>query len=123
MVCAKPVAVEVQVPQRQRNECLGRERREQALPARDNDHVEEIAMNWDVIKGSWKELKGEVRSKWAKLTDDDIDQIAGKKDELIGRLQQRYGYAQDEAEREADSFVTANRSRDTTGAAGTSGKM
>ena len=80
-------------------------------------------MNWDIIKGQWKELKGDVRAKWAKLTDDDIDYIGGRKDELVGRLQQRYGYAKDEAEREADSFVTADRSRDRTGAAGLSGKM
>ncbi len=80
-------------------------------------------MNWDIIKGQWKELKGDVRTKWAKLTDDDIDQIGGHKDALIGKLQTRYGFAKDQAEREADSFVTANRSRDTTGAAGTSGKM
>ena len=42
-------------------------------------------MNWDLIEGKWKELKGQARSKWAKLTDDDVEAVAGKKDELIGR--------------------------------------
>lgn len=62
-------------------------------------------MNWDVAKGNWKQFKGQVQQKWGKLTDDDLDVVAGKREELIGRLQERYGYARDEAEREADSFV------------------
>lgn len=59
-------------------------------------------MNWDIISGNWKQLKGQVRSQWGKLTDSDIDLIGGKKDELIGKLQARYGYAKDEAERQID---------------------
>jgi uncharacterized protein YjbJ (UPF0337 family) len=62
-------------------------------------------MNWTSVEGKWNELKGQVRSHWGKLTNDDIDVIAGKRDELIGRLQQRYGMAQDAAEREVDSFI------------------
>jgi uncharacterized protein YjbJ (UPF0337 family) len=62
-------------------------------------------MNWDMIAGKWRELGGKVRSKWGKLTDDDIDLIGGKKDELVGRLQQHYGYQRDRAEREVDDFV------------------
>lgn len=62
-------------------------------------------MNWDQVAGSWKEMKGKVREKWGKLTDDDIDVIGGKREQLIGRLQQRYGYAKDEAARQADAFV------------------
>jgi len=62
-------------------------------------------MNWDSIQGNWKELKGKVRSKWAKLTDDDLEHIAGKKDMLLGRLQQRYGFKKDQAERELDDFL------------------
>ena len=62
-------------------------------------------MNWDSIQGNWKELKGKVRSKWAKLTDDDLEHIAGKKDVLLGRLQQRYGFKKDQAERELDDFL------------------
>jgi uncharacterized protein YjbJ (UPF0337 family) len=62
-------------------------------------------MNWDHIKGNWKQLQGKVKQKWGKLTDDDLTLTAGKRDELLGRLQVRYGYAKDQAERELDSFV------------------
>ena len=64
-------------------------------------------MNWDQISGNWKELKGKIREKWGKLTDDDMTVIAGKKDQLAGILQQRYGLAKDEAEAELDDFVTS----------------
>lgn len=62
-------------------------------------------MNWDHISGNWKEFKGKLRSKWAKLTDDDLENIAGKKDVLLGRLQQRYGFHKERAEREVDDFL------------------
>jgi uncharacterized protein YjbJ (UPF0337 family) len=62
-------------------------------------------MNWDSLKGQWTQFKGKVKQQWGKLTDDDLDVIAGKKDELVGRLQQRYGYAKEQAEREADTFL------------------
>lgn len=65
-------------------------------------------MNWDTIEGNWKELKGKIRSKWAKLTDDDLENIAGKKDVLVGRLQQHYGLKKDEAEKELDTFMKNN---------------
>jgi uncharacterized protein YjbJ (UPF0337 family) len=64
-------------------------------------------MNWDRIEGKWKQSKGKFREKWGKLTDDDLDVIAGKRDQLVGRLQERYGIAKDEAEKQADAFVTA----------------
>jgi uncharacterized protein YjbJ (UPF0337 family) len=67
-------------------------------------------MNWDVVKGNWKQFTGKVKQKWGKLTDDDLTAIGGKRDELVGRLQQRYGYAKDQAERELDEFT---RSLDT----------
>ena len=63
-------------------------------------------MNWDTLEGKWKQSKGKIREKWGKLTDDDLTVIAGKRDQLIGRLQERYGIARDEAERQADAFVT-----------------
>lgn len=66
-------------------------------------------MNWDQIEGNWKELKGKVKSKWAKLTDDDLMLIQGKKDQLAGVLQQRYGLAKDDAERQLDDFVVTLR--------------
>lgn len=62
-------------------------------------------MNWDQVEGKWKEVKGRVRAKFGKLTDDDMEVIAGKKDELVGRLQQRYGYNKEQAEREADEVI------------------
>jgi uncharacterized protein YjbJ (UPF0337 family) len=66
--------------------------------------AKELAMNWDTIKGQWTELKGKVREKWGKLTDNDLETIAGKKDQLIGMLQQRYGYDKEAAEKEVDNF-------------------
>ena len=50
-------------------------------------------MNWDVLKGNWKQLTGKVKQKWGKLTDDDLTAIGGKRDEMVGRLQKHYGYA------------------------------
>ncbi len=62
-------------------------------------------MNWDQIRGSWDELKGQARSRWQKLTDDDLGQIAGKKDELVGALVRRYGYEKEEAMRHIDEWT------------------
>ena len=61
-------------------------------------------MNWDTFEGKWKQTKGAVKEKWGKLTDDDIQQIAGKKDQLVGRIQERYGIARDKAQAEADQW-------------------
>ena len=62
-------------------------------------------MNWDTIKGQWKQVTGKVKEKWGKLTDDDLTAIAGKKDQLVGKLQERYGYEKGQAERELDEFA------------------
>jgi uncharacterized protein YjbJ (UPF0337 family) len=62
-------------------------------------------MNWEQIEGKWKELKGQARTKWGKLTDDDLENVGGKKDMLLGRLQQRYGYKRDQAEKEVDAWI------------------
>jgi uncharacterized protein YjbJ (UPF0337 family) len=62
-------------------------------------------MNWDQLKGKWKQSQGKVREQWGKLTDDDLDVIAGKRDQLIGMIQERYGIAREEAEKQADAFV------------------
>ena len=62
-------------------------------------------MNWDTLAGKWRELSGTIQSKWGKLTDDDLQMIAGKKEVLVGRLQQRYGFQRDRAEREVDDFL------------------
>jgi uncharacterized protein YjbJ (UPF0337 family) len=65
----------------------------------------ENAMNWDQLEGKWKQSKGKFREKWGKLTDDDLEVIGGKRDQLVGRLQERYGFAREEAEKQADAFV------------------
>jgi uncharacterized protein YjbJ (UPF0337 family) len=57
------------------------------------------------LKGKWRQLKGEVKSQWGKLTDDDLDRAEGDAEKLIGRVQERYGYQRDEAKREVDDFV------------------
>ena len=62
-------------------------------------------MNADVLKGKWLQLKGEARQQWGKLTDDDLDQIEGNAEKMVGKLQERYGYARDEAQRELDKFL------------------
>ena len=63
-------------------------------------------MNWDQIKGNWKQFKGRAKQQWGKLTDDDLDVIEGKRVELAGRLQQRYGIAKEEAERQVDDWAS-----------------
>ena len=65
-------------------------------------------MNWDQVEGNWKQLKGQVKQKWGKLTDDDMSLLNGKKDELVGRIQERYGIAKDEAERQVDDWSRTN---------------
>jgi uncharacterized protein YjbJ (UPF0337 family) len=66
---------------------------------------EKDTMNWEQLQGKWKQTKGKVREKWGKLTDDDLDVIAGKRDQLVGRIQERYGVAKEEAEKQVDAFV------------------
>jgi len=68
-------------------------------------------MNEDILKGKWRQLKGEVKSRWGKLTDDDVDRVEGDAEKLIGRVQERYGYQRDEAQREVDDFFTTNKDR------------
>ena len=63
-------------------------------------------MNEDILKGKWKEIKGEVKQKWGKLTDDDLTQIEGKEEQLLGLLQKRYGYAKEKAEEEYKEFIS-----------------
>jgi len=62
-------------------------------------------MNRDILKGKWLQVKGDVRSWWGKVTDDDVDQIQGDAEKFIGKLQERYGYGREEAEREVDEFL------------------
>jgi uncharacterized protein YjbJ (UPF0337 family) len=62
-------------------------------------------MNWDQLEGKWKVFTGSARERWGKLADNDWETIAGKKDQLVGRLQQRYGVAKEEAEKQADEWL------------------
>ena len=64
-------------------------------------------MNWDQVKGNWKQFTGKVKEKWGKLTDDDLTTAGGQRDQMLGILQKRYGYAKEQAERELDEFATA----------------
>ena len=65
-------------------------------------------MNSDTLKGQWKQLKGDVKKQWAKLTDDDLKQIEGHKDKLVGKIQERYGSTREDAERQADEWMDKN---------------
>ncbi len=62
-------------------------------------------MNWDRIEGQWKQIKGSIKNQWGKLTDDEMDQIAGNKDKLVGKIQERYGVSKDEAERQVQGWA------------------
>jgi len=57
-------------------------------------------MNWDRIEGNWKQVTGQAKAQWGKLTDNDLDVIAGRRDQLAGKIQEHYGVAKDEAERQ-----------------------
>lgn len=61
-------------------------------------------MNKETFEGNWNELKGKVKEKWGKLTDDDLTKIAGKKDQLIGELQKKYGYLKEQAQDEISNW-------------------
>lgn len=63
-------------------------------------------MNWDQIKGKWKQVSGQVKQQWGKLTDDDLAVVDGKREALVGRIQERYGYAKEEAEKQVKDFET-----------------
>jgi uncharacterized protein YjbJ (UPF0337 family) len=62
-------------------------------------------MNWDTITGQWKQFKGKAKEKWGKLTDDELDVVGGKRDQLIGKIQERYGMQKDQAEKEVDQWI------------------
>jgi uncharacterized protein YjbJ (UPF0337 family) len=68
-------------------------------------------MNWDRVQGEWQALRAQVKSKWAKLTDDDLKMISAKKDALVGKIQERYGILRDEAEKQVDDWIAKIPSR------------
>jgi uncharacterized protein YjbJ (UPF0337 family) len=64
-------------------------------------------MNWDRLEGNWKQMSGKAREQWGKLTDSDLQRIKGKRDQLAGLIQERYGIAKDEADKQADAWAKA----------------
>ncbi|MGH9684680.1 MAG: CsbD family protein [Candidatus Acidiferrales bacterium] len=82
-------------------------------------------MNWDQVQGTWKQYKGKAKEKWGQLTDDDLNVIDGQRQQLVGKIQERYGIAKEAAERQADEFVkTLNQaSSDTEKAAKRAGHL
>lgn len=61
-------------------------------------------MNWEQIQGNWKQVQGKAREQWGKLTDDDLDVVAGRRDQLAGKIQERYCVAKEEAEKQLASW-------------------
>jgi uncharacterized protein YjbJ (UPF0337 family) len=68
---------------------------------------EEIVMDWNRVQGNWKQVAGKVKAKWGKLTDDDLTAINGRREELEGKIQERYGIAKDQARKDVDAWFTA----------------
>src|SRR5277367_615381 len=73
---------------------------------------QETPMNWDQLEGKWKQQSGKVKEKWGKLTDDDLTVIHGQREQLIGKIQERYGIVKEEAERQVDEFARSFRSEE-----------
>ncbi|TNF22628.1 MAG: CsbD family protein [Rhodobacteraceae bacterium] len=63
-------------------------------------------MNWDQIEGNWKQFKGQAQTKWGELTDDEVQQAEGRREELVGKVQERYGIAREEAEKQVDDWAS-----------------
>ncbi|MCO6436571.1 MAG: CsbD family protein [Phycisphaerae bacterium] len=61
-------------------------------------------MNWDTVKGNWTQMKGRVKERWSKLTDDDVNRIEGRFEQLAGKIQEKYGKSREDAEREINEF-------------------
>jgi uncharacterized protein YjbJ (UPF0337 family) len=68
---------------------------------------EEMAMDWNRVEGNWKQFKGAAKEKWGKLTDDDLNVIEGRREQLEGKLQQRYGFAKDQIHKDVDDWFRA----------------
>jgi uncharacterized protein YjbJ (UPF0337 family) len=66
-------------------------------------------MNTEILQGKWHQLKGSAKAQWGKLTDDELDQVDGNAEKLVGLVQERYGYAKQRAEQEVDSFLARQK--------------
>jgi uncharacterized protein YjbJ (UPF0337 family) len=69
----------------------------------------EFAMDWNRVEGNWKQFKGKIKEQWGRLTDDDLDVIAGHRDQLEGKIQERYGIAKDQVRKDVDDWYNAQR--------------
>jgi len=69
-------------------------------------------MNWDRVAGNWKQAKGKVKEQWGKITDDDLEKMAGKRDQLIGKIQNSYGIGKDEAEKQVKEWESKQKDTD-----------
>jgi uncharacterized protein YjbJ (UPF0337 family) len=73
-----------------------------------------MAMNWDIIAGDWKQFRGIVKEKWGKLSNDQLDMIAGRRDQLAGMVQETYGITKDQAERQIKAFEEIQKQHEAT---------
>jgi uncharacterized protein YjbJ (UPF0337 family) len=87
---------------------FGTSRRDRSF-IRGGMHKGDREMDWDRIEGNWKQARGKVKEQWGKLTDDDLDVVAGKRDQLEGKIQERYGIAKDQVRKDVDSWVNTQR--------------
>ena len=80
----------------------------------ESDFEKEDAVNWEKTKGQWNQAKGAVKKQWGKLTDDDLAVIAGQRDQLVGKIQERYGIAKEEADEQVKTWesMKVNESED-----------
>jgi uncharacterized protein YjbJ (UPF0337 family) len=67
--------------------------------------LEDLSMNWDRVQGNWKQFTGKVKQQWGQLTDDDLAQINGSREQLEGKIQARYGYAKDKVKKDVDDWL------------------
>jgi uncharacterized protein YjbJ (UPF0337 family) len=72
-------------------------------------NTEKFAMDWNRVEGNWKQFKGKIKEQWGRLTDDDLDVIAGHRDQLEGKIQERYGIAKDQVRKDVDDWYNAQR--------------
>jgi uncharacterized protein YjbJ (UPF0337 family) len=72
-----------------------------------------VTINKDILMGKWKQLKGQVRQQWGKLTDDQVERVGGRYEELVGMIQERYGYTRDQAQQQVDDFLKRFEKSDT----------
>jgi uncharacterized protein YjbJ (UPF0337 family) len=75
------------------------------LHTKPSSTLENKNMNWEQISGKWHQAAGQVKSQWAKLTDDDLANVAGKKEQLVGKVQERYGVIKEDAEKQVDEWI------------------